>query len=124
VLLFSISGALGFLAPIFIVSLFTGIALVTTTVLAGLITALIFRTKADLQRFTTFGLVFAMGTSDLGVVWLAAVHILTVGVMWLLMVCGAIQYNGLLRYLSHAQMPENTLLASDGYPRVDSGEQK
>jgi hypothetical protein len=123
VLLFGISGALGFPVPLFIVSVCTGISLVTTAVLAGLITALIFGTKADLQHLATFGLDFTIGTSDLGVLWLATVHVLAVGIMWLLMACGIMQYNGLLRQPERTETLENVPLASE-YPPVESGERK
>jgi hypothetical protein len=119
VLVFDVSGAFGFPVPLFVVSVFTGISLIATIVLAGLITALIFQTKALLQHLTAFGLIFTMGTSDLGVVWLATVHILVVGVMWLLMACRVIQYNDLLRQPSLARTPENHLLASDDDPQLD-----
>ena len=114
VLLFGVSGALGLPLSLSIVSLFTGIALVTTSALAGLITALIFSTKSDLQHLTTFGLIFTMGTSDLGVVWLATVHILAVAIMWLLMAVGIMQYNSVLRQPRKTRMPEQALLEGDG----------
>ncbi|PTU20518.1 hypothetical protein P175DRAFT_0531856 [Aspergillus ochraceoroseus IBT 24754] len=92
-----ISGAFGYRAPLLVAAACTGISLVMTLVLAVLITLLIFTTKADSEPFTKFGFVFVMGTSDLGIVWIAAVHILVVGVMWLLMAFGVTKCNGLVQ---------------------------
>ncbi|KAL2851863.1 hypothetical protein BJY01DRAFT_244797 [Aspergillus pseudoustus] len=87
----------GYPVPLIVASAVTGIAFIISLVFAVLITVLIFTTKSKLNSLVDAGAKFTMGNSDLGVVWLAVVHILAVGVMWLLMGLGVMKYNVLLK---------------------------
>jgi hypothetical protein len=76
-----------------IVCFFTGITFVTMLIFAALITAAGLGTNKDLDKFKVFGLVSQAGTSDLGVVWLAVVHMIAVCIMWGLMAVGVMKMN-------------------------------
>jgi hypothetical protein len=118
-----VSGALNFPVSLLIISAWTGLTLVATLVFAVLITVLIFSTKSDLGTLRKFGLKFDMGTSDLGVVWLATIHMLVVGIMWLLMAFGLLKCNKLLRQPLQARSLEIAYQSGeDHFPIV--GERK
>lgn len=76
-----------------IVTFFTGITFVTMLIFAALITAASLGTNGDLNKFKVFGLDSQAGTSDLGVVWLAVVHMIVVCIMWGLMAVGLMKMN-------------------------------
>jgi hypothetical protein len=76
-----------------IVSFFTGITFVMILVFAALITAAGLGTNGDLKPFKDFRLKSETGTSDLGVVWLAVIHMLAVCIMWGLMAVGVMKMN-------------------------------
>jgi hypothetical protein len=96
VLTLGIAGTAGYRSPLIAVVMVTVIAFVASLVFAVLITVLIFNTKSNLGRIMDVGVRFTAGTSDLGVVWLCVLHVLAVGVMWLLMALGVMKYNPLL----------------------------
>ncbi|KAJ0426875.1 hypothetical protein BJY00DRAFT_306868 [Aspergillus carlsbadensis] len=96
VVILGIAGAAGYRAPLLAVAMVTGIAFVAALVFAVLITVLIFNTRSKLGPLRDAGLGFTAGNSDLGVVWLCVVHVLAVGVLWMLMAIGVMKYNPLL----------------------------
>ncbi|OJJ48412.1 hypothetical protein ASPZODRAFT_130437 [Penicilliopsis zonata CBS 506.65] len=92
-----VAGAMGRPVRLLIVIFFTGVTLLTVVILAAMVSALDFGTKSSLSSWKHYGVDVTMGTSDLGIVWLAAIHVLVVGVMWVLMAVGVMQMNPLLK---------------------------
>jgi uncharacterized membrane protein len=93
-----------------IVAFFTGITLVTMLIFAALISAAEFGTKDDLKPFEDFGVKTELGTSDLGVVWLAVIHMLAVFVIWMLMAFGVMRMNPALKTTSKVMSQEDEVL--------------
>lgn len=95
-----------------IVFFFTGITTLTMTVFAALITAASLGTNGDLDRFKQYGLKSEAGTSDLGVVWLAVVHMLAVCIMWGLMGAGVMKMNPSVLTVQRLRSHDEELLQS------------
>jgi hypothetical protein len=93
VLVIGIAACFGKKFRLMIVTFFTGVTSVTMVIFAGLITAAGLGTTKDFDKFKDFGLDSGAGASDLGVVWLAVVHMLAVCIMWGLMAVGLMKMN-------------------------------
>jgi hypothetical protein len=124
VLAIGIAACFGQKFRLIIVSFFTGITFVTVVILAALITSASLGTSGDLHKFKDFGLTSQAGTSDLGVVWFAAVHIIPVCIMWGLMAVGLMKMNpSVLTAPKPRTMDEELMQSSSGrdYSTVDLG---
>jgi hypothetical protein len=97
-----------------IVAFFTGVTFITILIFAALITSAEFGTKDDLKPFQDFGVKSKLGTSDLGIVWFAAVHMLAVCIVWTLMAFGVISMNPAVKTVSKGQDDELLQSSSAG----------
>jgi hypothetical protein len=97
-----------------IVSFFTGVTFVTIVIFAALITATGLGTNRDLDKFKDFGLDSEVGTSDLGVVWLAVVHMLAVCIMWGLMAVRLMKMNPSVLTMPKTRIDQELLQSSSG----------
>jgi hypothetical protein len=93
VLVVGIAACFGKKFRFMVVFFFTGITFALMLVFAALITAAGLGTNGDLDKFKEFGLKSQTGTSDLGVVWLAVLHMLAVCIIWGLMAVGVMKMN-------------------------------
>ena len=112
VIVVGIAACFGKKFRILIVSFFTGITFVLMLVFAGLITAAGLGTNGDLKPFKDFGLKSEIGTSDLGVVWLAVIHMLAVCIMWVLMAVGVMKMNPAVSTTERSRAYDEELLQS------------
>jgi hypothetical protein len=92
-----VAGCFGLKFSLKIVLFFTLVTLLTSIIFGALITALGFGVKSDLKPFSSFGLKYDIGTSDLGIVWFAIIHMVVVSVIFTLMAFGVIATNPLLK---------------------------
>lgn len=110
VLVVGIAACFGKKFRLAIVFFFTGITTVLMLVFAALITAAGLGTNGDLGKFKDFGLKSETGTSDLGVVWLAVVHMVVVCIMWGLMAAGVMKMNPAVLTTGKSRVEDEELL--------------
>jgi hypothetical protein len=96
-----------------IVQFFNGITLATLLVFSALVTAAGLGAKDGLKPFDTFGLNVEVGSAILGIVWVAAIHVIAVCIMWFLMAIGVMRMNPAVKSLPLVMM-------EDGEPQQSS----
>lgn len=112
VIVVGIAACFGKKFRLLIVAFFTAITLVTMLIFAALITAGGLGTNGDLKPFKNFGLKSETGTSDLGIVWLAVLHMIAVCIMWALMAVGVMKMNPAVLTMERRRTHDEELLQS------------